>query len=204
MATESLARARIAHAMPGRLRLRLERRAEVDRIAQSIREALGDVPGVIAVDAKPAARSLVIQYDQTALPPERLIERLVSDGGIALVPPGGGTAYEPARGTATGRTISSAMGALNVSLGKATQGFFDLRDVFPLTLFGFGLRRVAQGRLQPMPWYNLLYYGYSTFYALHGRRGAGEPDAKEIIRRRYARGELSGDQFRQMIRDLEG
>jgi len=197
-----IARARIAHYVPGRLRLRFEPGADVRQTALGIEDVLTRQPGFAGLEARPAARSIVVRYDPAQLD----LERLLDEGALADVLELLRDSTHEAAGaseTSVGRTVLGAVGAANGGIRRATGGLADLRDVFPLTLFGFGLHRVAQGNLQPVPWYNLLYYGYTTFNSLHGRsKPAPEPDAVEILRRRYARGELSDDEFSRMMARL--
>jgi uncharacterized membrane protein len=66
---------------------------------------------------------------------------------------------------------------------------------FPFGIFFFLIFLFFVGRLIFWPWgggwRRRYYYGY------------GYGDAREIIRQRYARGEITKDQFDQMMRDLE-
>ncbi len=72
-------RARVAHAIPGRLRLRFD--GEPPR---SVLHALGLTPGVHAVDVNPAARSAVIRY-AVAETTEAAIVAELARAGIDLV-----------------------------------------------------------------------------------------------------------------------
>lgn len=204
MASNGLARARIAHQSPGRIRLSVERPARTEEIARRIEQALAGIAGVRQVEARPASRSVVLYYSPLEVEVQRIVDEGLPKAGVDLVEMGVKAVASAASGTRVGRVVVGAVGGANSRLERATGGILDLRDLFPLTLFGLGLRRVAQGNLQPVPWYNLLYYGYSTFAALHGRRGGApaEPDAVEILRRRYARGEISGEELRRMLAEL--
>jgi len=70
-------------------------------------------------------------------------------------------------------------------------GFF----FFPFGIILFVFLIFFVFRLAFWPW-RRGYYGY------HGHR-RGWDDANEILRQRYARGEITKDQFEQMQRDLE-
>jgi hypothetical protein len=62
--TQTGRRARVVHAIPGRLRIRFEGAGpapSIDGLA-----AVRVVPGVLAVETRPAARSAVVQYDPAA------------------------------------------------------------------------------------------------------------------------------------------
>ena len=48
-----------------------------------------------------------------------------------------------------------------------------------------------------------LVFWRSWGWGYRGRRGYYGIDSKEILKRRYARGEITKDQFEQMLRDIE-
>ena len=205
MTSQALARARLAHAMPGRMRLRFDKTADVALAAQRLRAALSESPGVLAIEPRAAARSVVIQYNPAELEARRLLEESLPAAAIELMGPGAQASDHSASGTLVGERLIRAISFANAGLAKATRDYLDLRDLFPLTLWAFGLRRVARsGFRPPMPWYNLLFYGFSAFTALHQRRRAAQlqPDAREILRRRFARGELTPEQYREVRESL--
>lgn len=205
MSSEVVVRAKIAHNVPGRLRLQLERGADIEDAARRLESRVAKMPGVQGVQVHSSTRSVLINYSPTEIELARLLDEGVAASTIELFEEGVASAGRIIGQTAVGRQVVRAVGTVNVQLEKSTGGVLDLRDAFPMTLFGLGLWRVAQGALQPVPWYNLLYYGYSTFVALHGRRGSAppvQPDALEILARRYASGEIGRDDYRNMLADL--
>src|SRR5690349_15613532 len=60
--TQTGRRARVAHTIPGRLRIRFEG-ADVGPTPDAGLDTLRFVPGVLAVETRPSARSAVIRYD---------------------------------------------------------------------------------------------------------------------------------------------
>ena len=58
----------LAHAMPGRVRLRLARASREDGTYRTIREAVSLLPGIRRVEARPAAGSVLIEFDPSLLP----------------------------------------------------------------------------------------------------------------------------------------
>lgn len=86
------ARLRIAHHLPGRVRLKLE--AELSAAqqraigeARQLLEALGGVPGIRTVKLNLLARSCTVEYDPTRIPPaawEQLVAGTAGDAGAAL------------------------------------------------------------------------------------------------------------------------
>lgn len=201
---QSASRARVAHHVPGRMRLRLDRGVDVQATAQQIHDTLISRDGFHRVEANPSARSVVVHYNPTQLELAHLLDEGIFLGVLDLVGEGTREIAKAVGGTRVSNGVVGSVASVNAGIGRVTGGLLDLRDVFPLTLFGFGIRRLAQGSLQAMPWYTLLFYGYSTFYALHGSKSAAEPDAPEIARRRFARGEISADELRRILAELAG
>ena len=68
--TQSGRRARVVHAIPGRLRIRFDDHGPAP--ASDGLAAVRLAPGILAIEAKPAARSIVVQYD-----PEQTTQALV-------------------------------------------------------------------------------------------------------------------------------
>ena len=109
--TQTTRRARVVHAIPGRLRIRFE-----DDGPSSTDDGLAEAraaPGILAIETKPAARSIVVQYD-----PEQTTQALVlaelDRAGIQTIapdavdasagatsPPGPASGSEAAGGSAT-------------------------------------------------------------------------------------------------------
>ncbi len=80
--------ARVVHAIPGRLRLRLEGRewtaASIDALGSRLDE-LRRLDGVREVRLNPGARSLVIRYEQTLLSGDELLEPMAAAGIRVIV-----------------------------------------------------------------------------------------------------------------------
>jgi len=89
--TQTGRRARLIHAIPGRLRIRLDDAgpAVIDVDLAALRVA----PGILAVEAKPAARSIVVRYDP-ALTTRALVLAELERAGLQIL------AGDPADATA--------------------------------------------------------------------------------------------------------
>jgi uncharacterized membrane protein len=46
-------------------------------------------------------------------------------------------------------------------------------------------------------------FGWGWYGGWRGRGWGGAPSAREVVRRRYASGEITRDQYRELLRDLE-
>jgi Heavy metal associated domain 2 len=204
--TPGTAPAKVVHQVPGRIRVRFEPGVNVSEAVARLQETLSQYHGVLSVEPRLKSRSVVVHYSAAELELQRLIEDGFSAAAIDVAEHSLEAIATVASGTAVGRGVVKAVGRANARVEQTTGGVLDLRDAFPLTLFGLGIARVLQGNLQPVPWYNLLYYGYSTFSALHGRRGSAppvpEPDAEEVARRRFAQGQITRQELRDILAEL--
>ncbi|HZO25218.1 MAG TPA: hypothetical protein VFH48_04405 [Chloroflexota bacterium] len=81
--TQTGRRARVVHAIPGRLRIRFDGSdltAASDGLA-----AVRVAPGVLAIDSKPAAQSIVVQYDPEQTTEALVLAELEQHAGITIV-----------------------------------------------------------------------------------------------------------------------
>jgi hypothetical protein len=189
--------------MPGRVRIRFGSRAGFASAHEDLSGRLGSTPGVKAVEVKPLSRSLVVHHEPEYPDMWATIEGILGEVGVILegdeFP-----AYEVPGLTNVGQSIVGAVSSANKRIGRATGGHLDLRDVFPLTLFGIGVWEIVRGRAARMPWYNLVFYGYTIFYTLHTRREAKGPSAIEMLRQRYVKGEITRAQYRTRLKEIGG
>ncbi len=199
--------ARVVHHVPGRMRLRFDRGVNVGSAADRLRSSLAEHTGIQAVEPRPQSNSVIVRYDAAVMDIQRMLDEGFPAAAVELleaVPP---AIARVASGTAVGRVVVKAVDRANTRLDRATGGLLDFRDVLPLSLFGLSIRRLVQAGFEPVPWYNLLYYSFSTFSMLHGEAPAHhnhpEPDALEILRQRFARGEISRTEYREMLAELQ-
>ncbi len=108
-------RARVAHAIPGRLRLRFD--GEPPRSALHV---LGVTPGIHAVDVNPAARSAVIRY-AVAETTEAAIVAELARAGIDLVSTTASTT-SPAAATPGAKTSGAKTSGAKTSGAKTPDG----------------------------------------------------------------------------------
>ena len=81
--TQTGRRALVVHAIPGRLRIRFEEAGQLP--ASEGLAAVRVAPGVLSVEAKPAARSILVQYDPAGTT-EALVIAELGRVGIQVVP----------------------------------------------------------------------------------------------------------------------
>ncbi len=175
----------VAHALPGRVRLKLPRLKENPELASQAREKLGRVPGIQSVEANPATGSLLILYDLAMLAsvealgplgeifgelfPEVATEELVA--GI----------QELGETGATASTTSGLMGALNAVGKTGLSRNLNLNLLLPLTLVFLGGRSLFTSKETHFPaWYDYLWFGFSTFVMLNRRWVEGTPESETV------------------------
>ena len=104
--TETSRRARVVHAIPGRLRIRFEDAgmASTDDGLAGVRVA----PGILAIELKPASRSFVVQYDPTTTT-RALVLAEIERAGISVATEA--APHPPARGESPASGSGGAQGA---------------------------------------------------------------------------------------------
>lgn len=185
--------AHIVHHVPGRLRLRVVgARAETEFFA-AVQEVIGSLHGVDAVRVNPASSSIVIDYrpsdtvfhfrlreddrvgawlrleGEDALLAE--VDEAVTDGARYL-----------ARHSRLAESIVSTAQELDAGLRQASDGYLDLKVLFPLGLAAATSLHRARGRGTPM-WLSLSTFAFNAFMALHRHR-IDAPPVQILPRRR--------------------
>ena len=171
------ARVKVAHAVPGRIRLRIPRIKNDCDYAANVRVRLGALPGITSVEANPVTGSVVVTYDdaETSLPDlvpdlsEEFHRHLFPDvdrsqiESMLCASPNGSTTAPP-----LARRIYSVLGTVDHGLGLATGGSLDLRVLLPVSLFVLGIGRLLSHSNVPTPtWFDLLWFSFGTFVALN-------------------------------------
>jgi hypothetical protein len=123
---------RVAHDIPGRLRLRLRAAVEGDSLAAAMREH----PGV--TDCAWAARtgSLLLHYRPQVTSGTLLRDAVAARTGLSPAGPDSGPATSAPNGETSplATAITQGMTDLNVHVTRATGGALDLRTLLPLAL----------------------------------------------------------------------
>ncbi len=160
-------RARVVHAIPGRLRIRFE---ETEPLPASEDLASARVaPGVLAVEAKPAARSVLVQYDP-ARTTEALVIAELGRAGVQLVQPGEATAPDA---DATGSKDGGRSALMEMLIGPPPK--LDRRFAESLALSAVSLlaaRRVGPvlGGGMTLPAYFAIWFALRRMTGLGRRR----------------------------------
>jgi hypothetical protein len=169
---------RIVHAIPGRVRVKIPQVKDDTELARAIPEWFVGVPGIQRVETSALTGSVLVLYDPKQLTPEALGGMLpalfpgVDLTGLDLTQAPLGAAAPPP-GAAVKDAVSGFFGTVNAGVAKITPGL-DLNILVPLVLFAFGIRSlVVAEELTPIPWYNFLWFAFSSYFALNRPMGAG-------------------------------
>jgi hypothetical protein len=162
----------VAHASPGRVRLKIGRVKENPELARVAQEKLARVPGIQKVKANPATGSLLILYDLAMLAsvealgplgeifaelfPEAELEELAA--GLQELP-----AAETA--SASGGSFAELFGMFEAAAAALPR---HLNLLLPLGFLFLGVRSLLTSKERPLPaWYDYLWFGLSTFVMLN-------------------------------------
>jgi hypothetical protein len=162
---------RVAHALPGRVRLKVDRVKGNALLAREAQEKLAKVPGIRGVEAKADTGSLLIHYDP---------EELFSLGSLEILSLTLGEIFPEievasmaawltslAEQAAPGAQPEAAAGAPG-AWARLAPGGVDLRLLVPFTLVLFGARALLSSEKVGYPaWYDYLWFGFSTFVMLN-------------------------------------
>jgi len=155
----------IVHAMPGRIRVRLDRASRSPEGVQSLVDAISKVEGVRQVQANPVSGSILVHYDPEVLGIEGLY-LAARAANLNVVQPQEaarpGWSVEP---SLVAQSINSAFGRLDTTIADITGGKIDAKTIAPLGLVGLALRQivVSGASLRNAPWYVLLWYSFGLF-----------------------------------------
>ena len=128
-------RAEIAHTAGPRLRLRLTRAAERDRL-EWLADRIADCAGVTRVVVRPNTRSVIVEG---TVPAGTLAERIEAAGIVRLVPAG----TPPPMGQA----MQLGLLRLDMAIKARSKGAADLRSTIALVLLAASMVQTARGRV---------------------------------------------------------
>lgn len=166
---------RLAHASPGRIRLKIEEIKNDPRKAGEIEDQLRTVPGIHSVQANPVTGSLLLTYDEPALESMELPFAVAKVLGISLndLDPedlrllmshqGNGNKFTASSVT---EGLESAVKEMNSAV-RSTVGA-DLNILLPLALAFLGVRSLLVSEKTLLPsWHDYLWYSFGTYFILN-------------------------------------
>ena len=168
-----MARLRVLHDIPGRLRVALP--GQVD--PASALQSLSELDGVTLTRWSPRTRSLVVLYDPAATTPHALRETIEPDveKRESVEAPDEASQRIPAERPAIrlAAAIRQATNELDAGIAGATGGWLDLKLLLPLALLGWAARELTRGQVAPLAWSSALWYAHGLFrdYNVPGDEG---------------------------------
>ena len=177
---------RVVHAIPGRIRLKIPQVRGNSALAAAVEARLSGLAGVRRVEANPVTGSVLVLFETTGTTAAdslaTLSETWPSELGVLELHAGAVT-----NGSGNGKSVTPGVdrrlveffGSVNTGVSDVTSGF-DLKLLVPLALFFLGVRSllVTEKLLTPT-WYDLFWFGLSTFVmlnrsAIEGAGGSAE------------------------------
>jgi hypothetical protein len=183
----------IAHASPGRLRLRLPWLRADHAAATALADHIAGRPGVIEVAVRPRTGSVLCRYDARRTNAGKLIAAVQRETRVATVlRPGAAVpaATRAARppGSSVGRALVEAFRGLDEDIHAATSGRVDLGTLAGLGLLTAGAAEVAVTRKLPAPpWFSLAWWAFRTFTMFEPGAPVVPPPHDDLAARRRAR-----------------
>jgi hypothetical protein len=149
----------VAHAIPGRIRLRIPPGARTSGLAQ----AVSQLDGVSTAEWTPRTRSLLVRYRAATISVGEIVEIVARHGNVAL-PPDVASAPSATDGRSPVATAMVELATdLNRRLAERTHGTLDLRTLVPLGLAVWAVRELLRGQLAPLGWSSALWYAHGLF-----------------------------------------
>jgi Heavy metal associated domain 2 len=174
--------ARVAHHVPGRLRLQLETARGDLPFLVSVAEQIRELPGVEWIRPSPQTGSLVVHYDDEE---RRGIEEDVRELGartglfhlLHISRAGrfkGRITVHPKHGSRFARKLIAQGRELDRNLKRMTDGALDLRSLVPLCLAAASALTARRARAPTPFWVTLAISAFHSFEALNREVAAAE------------------------------
>lgn len=177
---------RVAHAIPGRIRLKIDRLKGDANLARETGERVRSLPGVERVETNTRTGSLLVLYDERA-PGWREHQRPLAETLAQLwsLRPDevrrhlAHPSHRPQHARALGpHHVTGFFSTLNEHV-EALTGGAGLTLLVPLALVLLGIRGLFAAERAAPRWYDLLWFGFATFLMLNAAGVAGPKAAEE-------------------------
>jgi len=166
---------RLAHASPGRIRLKVDDVKNDSAKARDIETKLRAVPSIRSVHANPVTGSLLLTYDAPALESMELPFAVAQALGISLNDleladlrllmshQGNGTKFTA---PSVSESLESTARDMNAAVRRAVGA--DLSILLPLALAVLGVRSLLISEKTMFPsWHDYLWFSFSTYFILN-------------------------------------
>ena len=157
---------RIAHDIPGRLRVRLPPGTTADGLT----EALERLNGVHSSVWSPRTRSVLVRYDPRVVTAAEITRTIAAETDLEEPASSSGSRPEGDRAPVAA-TVIDAFSALNERVGRSTRGRLNLGVLVATGLVLWSARQLMRGPVTSLSWTSALWYAHALFrdYAAHER-----------------------------------
>jgi hypothetical protein len=150
----------VAHALPGRVRLRLP----ADANEEGLSDAVSALEGVIACAWTPRTRGLLVRYDPAVTDAATIVDHVADHAGVEAPEfPAGGVRHSAGALPPVRVAVPALFTRANQSVAQATRGLVDLAGGLPLALVAWAAFELLRGRRAPLPWSSALWYAHGLF-----------------------------------------
>ena len=179
---------RVVHHLPGRVRVKLDKRELTPDVLARIEQTLASVPGIHECTANPRTGSLLVRYDADSVDLAELV-RLSDAADVVATDARARQAWsddrdgKPEHWSTWAHAIHTRFAALDRRLRVASGDRFDLKMVMPMAFGVLAIRQVVTqaGSLAPIPWYVLLWYAFDSYMKLHGQSTPGRTAIQTLM-----------------------
>jgi hypothetical protein len=159
--------ATIVHSVPGRLRLRVPSLRNIDWRRSELEGLADESEDIEYLAARPAARSLVVEYNPASATADEVVAELSAALGLVVRPLDGTAASNQVDSRRIARGVRELVREANNHVAATTRGV-DLRLLVPGTLFVLSVGALLGARRREMPhWHSMLWYAYNLFNHLN-------------------------------------
>jgi len=157
---------RVAHVVPGRVRMSVPLLQEDRSQASPLQEKLASLAGVQAVSVNPVTGSVMIRFDEASVQPELLYAATVRLMGLERE-------LEKTPRPAVVKELRLMLDSLNRVVYDRTGGLLDFTSALLIILAGVGVKKMLAEGAKAMPaGFTLLWWG--AHHILSGGGSAGE------------------------------
>ncbi len=181
-----------AHALPGRLRLRLRWLRDEPESGEPLAEHLAGLDESMEVVVRPWTGSVLCTFDPEAVTEARILAAVRHHTQVAIVEEPGAAPEPPPTpppetsiedgGASIRGAVFGAFRSISDDIREATEGHLDLGSLTGISFLAIGAAELLSQRTVPAPpWFNMAWWAYRTF-TLSGpeESAAADDDAADM------------------------
>jgi hypothetical protein len=163
----------LVHALPGRIRLKMEALKGNHSLAKEVQERLALIKEAQQVQINPTTGSILVLFTPHSSNSADFQMQIANALGISLTNVSGkkGKLGIPGNGCiprSPANLMNKVFGTLNSAVFSSTGGVGDLRILLPAGLFVLGLRSLFMTDKVSFPlWYDFLWFAFGSYFMLN-------------------------------------